>query len=229
MCGELSPWVRKAASFILIMFASLAANVGKAADDEDGLSIEDDANYGLNAAEIKTTKIWGGTPVAAGAFPATVGITRSGTRQILCTGTLIQPDVVLTAAHCVCQGITGSVVFGDREGTGSSIKVAASTQHLRTCGGPLTDGLDLGLLLLARKSNEIPVEIQADEIVQSAKSYRVIGLSALADMVEMTKANSLPARNTRPRCHPPPTIAKDLLPAQRELTLRLSVARQDRK
>jgi len=166
-------------SKLLVTLIALATSVIPSysnADDEDtGLSIEQDTNYRLNADEIKKPKVWGGVPVAAGAYPAIVGITQAGNKQIQCTGSLVEPDLVLTAAHCVCGGITGSVVFADREGSGTSIKVAASKHHLRSCGGALTDGADVGLLLLAQKASVIPIEIEADQVIQTATSYEVVG------------------------------------------------------
>lgn len=45
----------------------------------------------------------GGTPTPAGLYPATGALVAevNGTRQVFCTGTLIAPDAVLTAAHCM--------------------------------------------------------------------------------------------------------------------------------
>ncbi|MBR1034142.1 trypsin-like serine protease [Bradyrhizobium liaoningense] len=143
--------------------------------DEPGLSIEEDKGYQVNANEVKNEKVWGGTRVKPGSYPGVVGVTRRGSQQILCTGTLIAADLVLTAAHCVCSAINGTVVFADKEGTGTSIKVSASRNALRSCEGSLTDGHDLGLLLLSSASNVTPVEVQSDDIVQSAKSYQVVG------------------------------------------------------
>jgi Trypsin len=95
---------RSASASISGFFRGIKINarriVSFGSDDEDGLSIEGDINYSLNADEI-TPKYWGGIPVSAGAFPAIAEITRSSTRQMLCTVTLIQPDVGLAAAHCV--------------------------------------------------------------------------------------------------------------------------------
>lgn len=164
-----------AAFLLALAFLMRMAPVAAAEADEVGISVEQDKGYQLNADQVKIPKIWGGMPVTAGAYPGVVGITRANSKQLQCTGTLIERDLVLTAAHCVCGGITGTVVFGDLEGTGVIVKVSASRNALQSCGGPLTEGEDLGLLLLSTKSDVVPVEIQADDIVQKATSYQIVG------------------------------------------------------
>jgi MYXO-CTERM domain-containing protein len=55
--------------------------------------------------------IVGGEPVEPGAWPAVVAVNTTK----LCTGTLVAPDLILTAAHCFSPAPTGSVSidFGD--------------------------------------------------------------------------------------------------------------------
>ncbi len=57
--------------------------------------------------------IVGGVPTSPGAWPFVVGV-QAGSR--LCTGSLVAPDLILTAAHCIPEGVQpGDVVisFGD--------------------------------------------------------------------------------------------------------------------
>jgi hypothetical protein len=56
--------------------------------------------------------IVGGEPVEPGAWPAVVGIR---TQQNICTGTLVAPNLILTAAHCFSPPPIGNVGvdFGD--------------------------------------------------------------------------------------------------------------------
>jgi MYXO-CTERM domain-containing protein len=67
----------------------------------------------LLAAEPDHPGIVGGEPVDPGAWPAVVGVRT----QKLCTGTLVAPDLILTAAHCFSPMPVGSISvdFGDTQ------------------------------------------------------------------------------------------------------------------
>ncbi len=54
--------------------------------------------------DSSTQPIIGGEASRAGDFPTTVAISNGG----LCTGTLIAPDLVLTAAHCITPSLLGA-------------------------------------------------------------------------------------------------------------------------
>lgn len=81
--------------------------------------IDLDNRYRSNFSD--TTRLWGGAQVIPGTFPDTVAITGNGG---ICTGIVIGPKAVLTAAHCYCEGIREIVYFGD------SVQGATSTSHV---------------------------------------------------------------------------------------------------
>jgi hypothetical protein len=82
-------------------------------------SLDLDTRYRANFSD--NTRVWGGDPTPPGAFPDIVAITGNGK---VCTGTVIGAQVVLTAAHCYCDGVTQTVYFGD------TVLGAISTGHV---------------------------------------------------------------------------------------------------
>ena len=71
-------------------------------------------------------RIYGGSPSPQGAWRHTVALTADG--EAMCTGTLIAPQVVLTAAHCMGGGGPDAVSFGNNAEKGESVEV--ESMHL---------------------------------------------------------------------------------------------------
>jgi len=125
----------------------------------------------------------GGDDAEPGEYPSVARITYGA---FMCTGTLIQPDTVLTAGHC--SSVTGAAVsspiswpaplidvtIGGRtvdEGESATVsKVTIPPQYL------LTSGSDVSILKLTRASSKTPVKVAgaADRNIWSAGTLETI-------------------------------------------------------
>jgi secreted trypsin-like serine protease len=92
--------------------------------------------------------------------PAVVALLKGN--QIYCTGTLISPHVVLTAAHCLYNTRPSSVYFGTALSSGGVvIPVLESATHPGFDSSTLAN--DIGLIRLETEAPAVPASMLTDE------------------------------------------------------------------
>jgi trypsin len=116
---------------------------------------------------LPDSTIVGGAPAQAGKWPDVVAVMDGGGQ--FCTGTLIAPDVVLTAGHCT-DGITATQV---RVNATSSTSGGELIPVVRQIGYPSWEtSFDVGVLVLGRAATVAPRSVlpacAADALTDSA-------------------------------------------------------------
>lgn len=97
----------------------------------------------------------GGSQSAAGRWPDTAGIVMGG--YVGCTGTLIAPDVVLTAGHCI--GGISAVILDTNDYTSGGERIRVKSEHEYPSSWTT---VDVGLLILEEESSVEPRVIARD-------------------------------------------------------------------
>jgi hypothetical protein len=144
------------------MFLSGAAQAQSVDLDQRWQDIQDDGTWDqvLDRLEREGPQaIVNGTDVVAGDWTDTAGIVYRN-MSVDCTGTLIMPDLVLTAGHCM-NGVLGAVIGSshlDQDGEWiRAIATARHPNHMMT--------YDVGLILLEREATHAPRDIAMDCIL----------------------------------------------------------------
>ena len=118
----------------------------------------------------------GGAQAPKGKWPDTAAIVFYG-NQVGCTGTLIAPDVVITAGHCI-GGIAGVLLnTNDYTSGGEYIAVKKEIEYPNSWAT-----VDVGLLLLDKSSSVEPRVIAQDcvlEEIYDGADVQIVGYGAL--------------------------------------------------
>jgi secreted trypsin-like serine protease len=143
---------------------------------------------GTAAASGPDARIVGGHPAPPGAYPWAAALVRSdlpAERGQFCGGSLIGPDLVLTAAHCVAgrapqdvDVVVGRYRLAERDGERiDAARIASDTRY-----NPRTSSADAALIRLAGPASQPPVALAtaADEpAFAPGRPARVVGWGTL--------------------------------------------------
>ena len=174
-------------SILLAAFLACAAcgqeNDGEAAGSPNPSHPRTPDRPSLPNRDRPTILIVDGSAVAAGAMMNVVGLTRPGDWTPSCTGSLIAPDLVLTAAHCFCGAspTTGDVyVGGDATRPGGLYYKIVDHRAAMTCSEGTRKGLDLAVLRVkVPVRGATPIGLAPLDVESQAASFRVAGFGAI--------------------------------------------------
>ncbi len=120
---------------------------------------------------------WAQAPITNGADApddvAVVGLTYGG--DLRCSGTLVAPLVVLTAAHCVASVPPTGVIFVDRSG-GRTERLVGGTEY-HAAFEPDTFAADIGAVMLAAPApaGVVPVALSPGVSAAEEDELRLVG------------------------------------------------------
>jgi secreted trypsin-like serine protease len=139
-------------------------------------SIFDDETFVANNQQFDPddTRIIGGEPTSD--FPECVAV--GDDHRFCCTGTLIAPQVVVTAGHCAASGCSTRIFIGDNvAGSGTIIRVQDAISHPDYVPSSVDRPFDdLTVLILTEPVRTVaPVPICSLQAIAGAKSVTVAG------------------------------------------------------
>ena len=152
--------------FLILTSAVLVACGGGGGDDED-----DSNNSGPSAS---LCRILGGNSCDDGGTPVAKLDLLIGDSGARCSGTLVTPTQVLTAAHCILGGVDA---INARVG-GEDFSVVSIGYHPDYTG---TASFDVALLTLDRSSGVTPVPLLASVPVVAGDELRIYGFGVKDD------------------------------------------------
>ncbi|KAF0708997.1 hypothetical protein As57867_006119, partial [Aphanomyces stellatus] len=127
-------------------------------------------SYAFTTALIAATataqlEIVGGKEAAKGQHLYVTSLRKPSDGSHACGGSLITPNIVLTAAHCMPLKPESVVIgshYANETQTGEEIKVKQIVVHPKN--NPSTDSNDFAILILERASKFPPVQVSFDEV-----------------------------------------------------------------
>ncbi|GLZ33624.1 hypothetical protein Lesp02_58120 [Lentzea sp. NBRC 105346] len=145
---------------------------------------------GLTAqAQADEPRIIGGSPAPTNAYPWMVSISRPGVFSHWCGGTLIDPNWILTAAHCM-QGHTASefsTLIGQTRlsgGSGGETRAVAEIRLHPQWNGSVTNGFDVALMRLSSASTKAPIQFASSaerDLWMPSTTVRTMGWGATSE------------------------------------------------
>jgi secreted trypsin-like serine protease len=136
-------------------------------------SVYSDAVFQANARKLfhDRHRIVGG--VATGEFPDCVAV--GDAQGWCCTGTLLAPRVVVTAAHCARDGCSDRVLVGSDVADPDATVLGVQAARLHPDYGGVDDFHDLCVLILEAPAGAAPRALASVADVDAAESTRVVG------------------------------------------------------
>lgn len=138
----------------------------------------------------------GGSSAAAGKWPDAVAVLWDGEQA--CTGTLIAPNIVITAGHCVIGGAPNGVLIGasalSRASEGETLKVMKWYEYPSS-----QSSVDVGILVLEKDSKFAPRAIAtgwARTDIKNAAAVEFVGFGTTDRNGSVSTDNLMEAQST---------------------------------